>query len=204
MGLHVRGGWKRGGVVRYTLTKLCIKRSQEKSHVFGTHCDLVMPLTLSQEPDLKEGARTGALPSHWVTPTESGVEKIPTSQNTLVTWHRQYQHLTLAIPFVWGREVTWREPTPPLQSHYFYKPEGLWIHNHLFSGCPFCPPCLLKAGCNAQGIFHQHQVDGILEMIKTGLRFAGCQGKRLYIGQDQIAGQTNWGEIGGHLLKAKG
>lgn len=58
---------------------------------------------------------------------------------------------------------------------------------HFFSVCPFYQ-CLLRARCNAQGIFHQHQVDGILGIIKTGLKFAGCQRKGLYIGQDATAG----------------
>lgn len=61
------------------------------------------------------------------------------------------------------------------------------MHNQLFPSCPFCH-CLLSPGCNTQGNSHQHQVDGVLEMIKAGLRFAGCQRKGVCTRQDQIAG----------------
>lgn len=64
------------------------------------------------------------------------------------------------------------------------------MHNQLFSSCLYFH-YLLSPGCNTEGISHQHQVDGVLEIIKTGLRLAGCQRKGLCVGQDQIAGQTN-------------
>lgn len=62
-------------------------------------------------------------------------------------------------------------------------------HGHIFS-CSSFYEGLFRAGCNARSIFHQHQVGGILEILKTGLGFAGYQREDRYIGQDQIASQT--------------
>lgn len=50
------------------------------------------------------------------------------------------------------------------------------MHGHLFSVCSFCHH-LLRAGCNAQGIFHRHQVMAYWKSSRPGLDLQDAEGK---------------------------